>query len=95
MEWSRLMFGGCELGDARRTERLVGVAALMSKQMGRSLAKSCEGDGAALLGSYRLPRNDSVNPEAIREGSFASVAARANACTVAGRRRHHQRELPA
>lgn len=74
MEWSRLMFGGCELGDARRTARLVDVAALMSKQMGRSLAKSCEGDGAALLGSYRLLRNDSVNPEAIREGSFASVA---------------------
>ena len=49
-EWSRQMFGECELGDARRTERLVSVAARMSKQMGRSLAKSCEGDRAALLG---------------------------------------------
>ena len=37
----------------------------MSKQMGKSLAKSCEGDDAALLGSYRLLRNDAVNPEAI------------------------------
>ena len=36
---SRQMFGECELGDARRTERLVNVAARMSKQMGKSLAK--------------------------------------------------------
>lgn len=79
MEWSRRMFGGCELGDARRTERLVDVAALMSRQMGRSLAKSCQGDGAALLGGYRLLRNDGVKPEAIREGSFASVARHAQA----------------
>lgn len=79
MEWSRRMFGGCELGDARRTGRLVDVAALMSKQMGRSLAKSCQGDGAALLGGYRLLRNDGVKPEAIREGSFASVARHAQA----------------
>ena len=73
-DWSRQMFGECELGDARRTERLVNVAARMSKQMGKSLAKSCEGDDAALLGSYRLLRNDAVNPEAIREGGFARVA---------------------
>lgn len=74
LEWSRQMFGECELGDARRTERLVSVAARMSKQMGRSLAKSCQGDSAALLGSYRLLRNDEVKPEAIRAGGFAGVA---------------------
>ena len=73
-EWSRQMFGECKLGDARRTERLVNVAARMSRQMGKSLAKSCEGDDAALLGSYRLLRNDAVHPEAIREGGFARVA---------------------
>ena len=72
-DWSRQMFGECELGDARRTERLVSVAARMSKQMGRSLSKSCQGDSAALLGSYRLLRNDEVKPEAIRAGGFASV----------------------
>ena len=73
-DWSRQMFGECELGDARRTERLVSVAARMSKQMGKSLAKSCQGDNAALLGGYRLLRNDGVDPEAIREGGFARVA---------------------
>lgn len=74
LDWSRQMFGECELGDARRPERLVSVGARMSKQMGRSLAKSCQGESAALLGSYRLLRNDDVNPEAIREGGFARVA---------------------
>jgi hypothetical protein len=76
-QWSRQMFGECELGDARRTDRLVSVAALMSKQMGKSLSKSCEGDSAALLGGYRLLRNDEVNPQAIREGAFAKVAQQA------------------
>ena len=33
------------------------MAARMAKQAG-SLAKSCDGDQAALLGSYRLMRND-------------------------------------
>jgi len=77
MEWSRRMFGECELGDTRRTERLVEVAARMSKQMGKSLAKSCQGDGAALLGGYRLLRNDDVKPGAIRAGGFAEVTQRA------------------
>lgn len=77
LDWSRRMFGGCELGDARRTERLVKVAADMSKQMGESLAQSCQGDDAALLGGYRLLRNDRVRAEAIREGGFAAVARQA------------------
>lgn len=77
MEWSRQMFGACELGDERRTERLVSVAALMSKQTGKSLSKSCEGNAAALQGSYRLLRNGSVEPQAIRDGAFARVAQQA------------------
>ena len=77
MEWSRQMFGECELGDARRTERLVSVAARMSKQMGKSLAKSCDGDSGALVGGYRLLRNDAVDPEAMRAGGFACVAQQA------------------
>lgn len=77
LEWSRQLFGGSDLGDTRRTERLVDVAARMASQMGRSLAKSCGGDQAALLGGYRLMRNEAVEPEAIREGGFGSVAKQA------------------
>jgi hypothetical protein len=49
----------------------------MASQMGHSLAKSCEGDSAALLGGYRLMRNEAVEPEAIRAGCFARVAQQA------------------
>lgn len=76
-EWSRQLFGGSDLGDVRRTARLVDVAARMATQMGRSLAKSCEGDPAALLGGYRLMRNDAVEPEAIRSGGFDHVGQKA------------------
>lgn len=72
--WSQQLFGGSDLGDARRTARLVDVAARMAKQVGSSLAKSCDGDQAALLGSYRLMRNGAVKPEAIRASGFARVA---------------------
>ena len=76
-EWSQQLFGGSDLGDARRTARLVDVAARMAKQTGGSLSKSCEGDHAALLGGYRLMRNDAVEPEAIRSGGFEQVAQKA------------------
>ena len=76
-EWSQQLFGGSDLGDARRTARLVDVAARMAAQVGRSLAKSCEGNQAALLGGYRLMRNEAVEPEAIRSGGFEHVAQKA------------------
>ena len=41
------------------------------------LAKPCEGESAALLGGYRLMRNDEVSPEAIREGGLGCVARQA------------------
>ena len=72
--WSQQLFGGSDLGDARRTARLVDVAARMAKQAGSSLAKSCDGDRAALLGSYRLMRNGAVKPEAVRASGFTRVA---------------------
>ena len=45
--------------------------------MGSSLSRCCEGDQAALLGGYRLLRNEEVKPEAIREGGFAATARQA------------------
>ena len=53
---------------------MVDVAARMAKQAGSSLAKSCDGDQAALLGSYRLMRNEAVKPEAVRASGFTRAA---------------------
>jgi hypothetical protein len=76
-EWAQQTFGGCQLGDQRRTERLIDVGARMAQQAGQSLAKCCAGDPAALVGSYRLLRNAEVQAQAIREGGFARSAEQA------------------
>jgi hypothetical protein len=75
--WAEQTFGDCDLGDERRTRRLVDIGKRMASQMGSSLSKCCEGDEAALLGSYRLLRNEGVKAEAIREGGFAATVRQA------------------
>jgi hypothetical protein len=78
--WAQQLFGACELGDRRRTRRLVDGGARLARQVGASMAQCCKGESAALLGSYRLMRNDAVCAEAIREGGLAHTARQASAC---------------
>ncbi len=73
-EWAQGLLGGCELGDARRTKRLVDMASRLARHAGASMAKSCDGDAAAQLASYRFLRNEAIGAEAIGEGGFAAVA---------------------
>jgi hypothetical protein len=73
-QWSQQMFGECELKDIRRTRRLVDVAARLARSAGQSLAYCCRGEPAAVLGSYRLIENASVEPEAIAEAGFGAIA---------------------
>jgi len=49
-DWAQQTFGDCELGDKRRTKRLVDIGMRMASQVGSSLSKCCEGDEAALVG---------------------------------------------
>ena len=42
--WAQDMFGWCELGDVRRTRRVVKMAEQLATHTGRSLARSCDGD---------------------------------------------------
>ena len=80
MAWAQENFGGCELGDKRRSARLVRMAGDLARHAGSSLLKSCDGDEAAAEGLYRLLRNDAVNPAAIAEGGFAATVRRARSC---------------
>lgn len=75
-DWAEQTFGRCNLGDARRTRRLIDVAARLASCTGSSLAKSCQGDTAAQLGGYRLMRNATVEPEAIAEAGFEAMVGR-------------------
>jgi len=72
-DWAEQTFGCCNLGDARRTRRLVDVAARWASCAGSSLARSCQGDTAAQLGGYRLMRNTNVEPEAIAGAGFEAM----------------------
>ena len=71
--WAEQTFGLCQLGDARRTARLVKLGGALAKQVGSSPSRACGGDAAANEGAYRLLRNDAVTPEAIAEGGFAAT----------------------
>ena len=74
LAWSEAVFGGCELGDSRRTRRLVKMSAQMSAHAGEAPVSACRGDSAACEGAYRLLRNKHVDAAAIAEGGFRSTA---------------------
>ena len=72
--WSKETFGGAQLGDKRRTSRLVKVAGDLAQATGVSLAASCQGDRAAQEAAYRFARSPFVEPQAIAEAGFAATA---------------------
>lgn len=72
-QWSEQTFGACELGDWRRTQRLVKVAAGLAGHMGQSLVKACANE-AEMEGAYRLVRNHQVSSAAVAAGGFRATA---------------------
>jgi hypothetical protein len=65
LAWAQETFGAAEVGDARRTKRLVRVAAQVAADPQGSLPREMGGDWAALKAAYRLLRADGVTHEAI------------------------------
>lgn len=78
--WASETFGRCELGDARRTHRLVTMAGQLAAHTGASPAAACQGDTAAVEGTYRFLRNDAVDPEAIARAGFAATVRALERC---------------
>ena len=62
LQWAHANFGAGALGDARRTRRVVQLAAATRANPQASLPKQCQG-GAALAGAYRLLSNPRVDPQ--------------------------------
>src|SRR3990172_2881450 len=77
---AQAVFGGCELGDVRRTRRVVKMAAQLATHTGRSLARSCDGDEIVQEGAYRLVRNHHVQAQALMAGGFLTTVCAAAAC---------------
>jgi hypothetical protein len=63
--WVQETFGTAELGDPRRSKRLVRVAASMAADPQGSLPREMGGNWADLRAAYRLVRADGVTHEAI------------------------------
>ena len=63
-EWSQLNFGACELGDKRRTNRLVQVAQEIASNPSATLPNQIEAWGD-LRAAYNLFNRDEVTFEAI------------------------------
>lgn len=74
-EWAERMFSNCELGDVRRTRRVVDYAARQASNPDGSPNNVCQGDDAAAEGAYRFLRNDAIKPEALEEAPFQYNAA--------------------
>jgi Transposase DNA-binding/Transposase Tn5 dimerisation domain len=64
VRWAEREFGEAELGDVRRTRRLVTLATAMAERGSTSLPEVCE-ERAALQAGYRFFSNEGVRPEAI------------------------------
>lgn len=80
-DWARQILGGSDLGDKRRTERLVKVASGLAGHVGDSLVKSCSSE-AEIEGAYRLLRNDRVASEAVSESGFRASVEQALSSTT-------------
>jgi hypothetical protein len=72
-EWATEIFKDSELGDPRRTKRLIKLASSYAKNIGASTVECCEGDDSQVEGAYRFLRNNEVDARAIREGGFQST----------------------
>ena len=79
--WTPQVFGACDRGDSRRTRRFVDAGTRLAQQMRASMAHCRAGESTALLGNYRLMRNEDVSPEAIREPGLGRSARQAASCT--------------
>src|SRR5438132_6000159 len=60
--WAITEFADADLGDLRRTQRLVQLADALAQRPGAALPEAC-GSGAVLRAAYRFFANDDIAPD--------------------------------
>jgi hypothetical protein len=73
--WAEVEFGGAQLGDPRRTRRLVRLAEQRVRQPSASFAQAC-GGAAGAKAAYRFFDNEHVTREAVLESHRQATVAR-------------------
>lgn len=74
-EWAENEFGSADLGDRRRTRRLVKLATSFAEKPGGTVTSVVRGS-AEREGAFRLVENDAIEPAAIGEGHHRATARR-------------------
>src|SRR5437588_567677 len=74
-DWAVTEFGGAELGDRRRTERLVRLATALGSRPQASLPQACD-DPALLKAAYRFFENEAIEPAAIVDSHVQATLGR-------------------
>jgi hypothetical protein len=81
VDWAANEFAAAELGDARRTARLVALAEALGASPTASLPEAC-GNRAALKAAYRFFDTDDVSPEALLASHIAATYTRIAAVSL-------------
>lgn len=68
-QWAEQQFGHTDLGDPRRTARLVKLAATIANEPGKPLVNITQSP-ADMEGAYRFIRNDHIDASAIADAGF-------------------------
>src|SRR5258708_26790887 len=77
--WAVRTFGQAELGDLRRTDRLVQLAAALARNPQSSLPASLRGE-AETVGAYRFLNHAGLTPEQIQMPHFVQTRREAAKC---------------
>jgi len=72
-KWAECIFGKAELGDKRRTKRLVTFAADMADGTGKSIVKAGR-DAASIERAYRFVENQHIDHNEIALAGFKATA---------------------
>jgi hypothetical protein len=81
MSWAVTECADAELGDLRRTQRLVQLAHVLAQRPGAALPEAC-GSGAMLKAAYRFFTNDAMTPDAMLQSHIEATYGRLNAVPI-------------
>ena len=71
-QWAFKQFGHAELGDKRRTKRLVKITTDIANNAGKSLVKASK-DDASIEGAYRFIENHYIRADQIAKAGFTAT----------------------
>ncbi|MGL4734051.1 MAG: IS4/Tn5 family transposase DNA-binding protein, partial [Enterovibrio sp.] len=72
-QWATKTFSQADLGDLRRTKRLVKLTASLADHIGQSIVQSLKSP-SDIEAAYRFTRNQAIDTQSIAQAGFAATA---------------------